>query len=220
MQKIKRMGLAKIKSGSLQQNQHYLFGLHKFNMRKKGGNYSEAIRHFLKSVCCSNYQIHAITRKTLLKLNTILMRLYEREITELSHLNVSIARMIQEDEQVLPRRISRRIDRRISNKERTSAVSRSIKIMRSKSSTEKRSTEVVLLRAANVDDSMSALSGKTQMRFLESKEEGKRVDSLQRSVKRLEDNLNWVKIRLSQHVVDRRSICFVLDTDFQHVKQE
>ena len=75
------MGLTKIKSGNLQQNQHYLVGLHKFNMRNKGTNYAEATRHFLKSVCCSKYQINALSRKSLIKLNTILMKLYEKRIT-------------------------------------------------------------------------------------------------------------------------------------------
>lgn len=89
------MGLTKIKSDNLQQNQHYLVGLHKFTMRKKGSNYSEATRHFIKSVCCSKYQINALSRKSLIKLHTILMKLYEKKITELSRVNCSIARYMK-----------------------------------------------------------------------------------------------------------------------------
>lgn len=35
----------------------------------------------------------------------------------------------------------------------------------------------------------------------------------------LKRNLSWTEFQLSHHLVHHRSICFVLDSDFEHIKQ-
>lgn len=80
--KIKRMGLAKIKKSYLEQNYFYLVGLFKFTLNKKGNWQGEAITHFLKSVCCSNQQVNALSRKTLIKLHDILTLVWQKKFDE------------------------------------------------------------------------------------------------------------------------------------------
>lgn len=46
-----------------------------------------------------------------------------------------------------------------------------------------------------------------------------RFDRLSKSLDNLKSNLQWTELQLSRHVVGQRSINFVLDSDFEHMKQ-
>ena len=77
---------------------------------------------------------------------------------------------------------------------------------------------MIIINDRNFDDSLSHVSsgmpgtsvGKSKQELLMEKQES--LTQILRSVQ-------WVRLHLSHHVVSRRSLCFVLDTYFEHYKQ-
>jgi len=103
------MGLPKFKKSFLVQNYYYLMGLRYYALNnKQETNYSNAIHHFLNSVRCSHLQINDLSKKTFLKLNHILMLLYEKKFNKLFKFSDkhSIQQFIN-SKKYLPRKLTR-----------------------------------------------------------------------------------------------------------------
>ena len=74
------------------------------------------------------------------------------------------------------------------------------------------------------DDAESAASSKAssniqKIRSSVSKRKHKKISILKQILDRLMRQMQWVKLHLGHHVVNQRSIHFVLDTYFEHYKQ-
>lgn len=95
-----------------------------------------------------------------------------------------------------------------------------------------RQTFYPLSKVESVDESIisevssnSKFSKATQMLHSKTQKDQKKntglnpKEDLRHSLDSLKNNLLWVKLQLSHHVVSQRSICFVLDTAFDHYKQ-
>ena len=48
--------------------------------------------------------------------------------------------------------------------------------------------------------------------------QSQKVEQLTETLESLSQSIHWVQIRLTHYVVQRRSICFVLDSYFEHYK--
>ena len=98
-------------------------------------------------------------------------------------------------------------------------------LSKKKSITDKRTNEVIFLKSPpdnNIDDSMSVTSNRTYLDNVNSREsiiKLRQRDEMNASLERLKKNMHWVRLNLNSHVANQRSICFVLDTYFEHYKQ-
>lgn len=74
---------------------------------------------------------------------------------------------------------------------------------------------VIIKQRRNLDDSASIGSAVTSAKF------GRRRFKLknEKLAECIDKNIAWIQLNLSHHVINRRSICFVLDNQFKHYKQ-
>ena len=85
-----------------------------------------------------------------------------------------------------------------------------------------KSKDVIIVQDRTIDDSMSATSGRTFFEHQASKEslvKLQKLEVIEQRIQVLRKNMQWVRLNLIHHVVNHRSICFVLDSYFEHYKQ-
>lgn len=133
------------------------------------------------------------------------------------NLNYRIEQVNKSSSHELPRRLTKRIDRRISNQDRCP------RLVKKKSIIDNRTKEVIFVKSPdnNVDDSMSVTSNRTYFENMNSKEsivKLKQRDEMNAGLESLKRNMQWVRLNLNHHVANQRSICFVLDNYFEHYK--
>ena len=211
--KIQRMGLAKFKKSFLKQHLFYLKGLLKYTTQRKHQISSESIKFFYESLKCSGTRTNALSKKTFVKLDHILEILIEKKYEEFLRISKSFD-LRKLHEKGLSRRLTKLMERRHStNKEETNQITRAGRQL-----TFKQKSQMV----ASHDDSRSFVSDKSNIRRYGSPDSEKKElkrHKLEYEMKKLINSKEWVNINLSQFIVSQRSICFVLDTYFDHYKQ-